>query len=1055
MSTSGSSSGPAPPGAPWVSVAADVVGGIAAAWLLAALEIAVVGLEIAPCLASSEEGSIALAALAPILIAGAGSLGAAGGLLVALARRAERHRPSAAFAAVWVGAAAAAVAWGVGSGRHLAAPGAREGFSLGVGALVGGGFAAGARRLGRELRERPERVAIAAAIAVGLVQLANRFVLVRLYPAFHQGLAASACVGAAFVAPAFVAPAFVAPANLGSRLRAWAGAAALAMAIAAALIPRSARGLAGFDNVRFLLLDAAPLGGEAVRLAAAIAPPPPLEPAQCDPGSACAPIEGRPRTLDWSERDLLVVTIDALRADHLGAYGDARGLTPALDDLARTGVRFERAYAATPHTSYSVVSLMTGKYMRPLLLQGAGEDSDTWAGLLRAYGRRTAAFYPPAVFFIDAERFEPFQRRQLDFEYAKVEFAEGAQRVQQVQAYLEAQPREQRLFVWVHLFAPHEPYVRHERFDHGEDDRGRYASEVAFADETTGALVRAMRAVRPEAVVLVTADHGEELGDHGGRYHGTTVYEEQVRVPLLVSAPGALAPRVLRAPVQTIDLLPTVLAAVGVPRPPRIRGRDLGGLLTGADADDPAGGFAFAETDEQTMLAEGPWRLVCARRLGACRLFDLAADAAQTRDLAAAEPMRLETLRRRSRELGASHGRYESTGLRAEGKGWPAPILRGLSGDGDAAEEIAPLLDDADREIRRKAAELGFRLRRAELAPALRLALVRDEDATVRGWAALALTRLGEGAPLVVELLASEDIAWRRLAALALAEAGDPRGEETLLAWWRDTAARDFDRSRELIAAFGRIRSRAAVGELLDALGDLRLRPHLAAALAAIDEPVARPALVRALATERYHGTRRALAEAVVALGGGPELAGPLAYFLGVPDPLPGGLELAERARIVDRIGGPDTATLARLARSTGEPQSARVIVPKGSQARPGVWLWIRGRNARAEPSAVRIGVGEPLPGEAGRWSRSRVHEVPVPPGAFELRAAVPPDLGVRSGRPATLRVATGQGVTLTSLAVLPEEPELPPPPPSPWRPGDAAPAASAAPPPGRAGAGE
>ena len=83
---------------------------------------------------------------------------------------------------------------------------------------------------------------------------------------------------------------------------------------------------------------------------------------------------------------------------------------------------------------------------------------------------------------------------------------------------------------------------------------------------------------------------------------------------------------------------------------------------------------------------------------------------------------------KRLRQLNASHGRYEVRGLRAEGKDWPAPILRGVAGDGDAARDIAGLLDDADPAIRRKAAELLFELRRPETAPALRLALGRDED---------------------------------------------------------------------------------------------------------------------------------------------------------------------------------------------------------------------------------------------------------------------------------------------------------------------------------------
>src|SRR5260221_8260550 len=112
---------------------------------------------------------------------------------------------------------------------------------------------------------------------------------------------------------------------------------------------------------------------------------------------------------------------------------------------------------------------------------------------------------------------------------------------------------------------------------------------------------------------MVTADHGEEFGDHGGRYHGTSVYEEQVRVPLVVWAPGLVPARRVRDVVESVDLLPTVLAALAIPGSPRIRGRDLGPLLSGSSPEGP--GFASAETDDWALLAEGPLRLVCERRV--------------------------------------------------------------------------------------------------------------------------------------------------------------------------------------------------------------------------------------------------------------------------------------------------------------------------------------------------------------------------------------------------------------------------------------------------------
>ncbi|RYE91526.1 MAG: hypothetical protein EOO75_08705, partial [Myxococcales bacterium] len=663
-------------------------------------------------------------------------------------------------------------------------------------------------------------------------------------------------------------------------------------------------------------IDGAPTVGPALRLVSRGRGTGEAAPGGPATASSAAVAEGEP--LDWRGRDLLLITVDALRSDRLGVHGYPRPITPFLDSLATTGTSFDAAYTATPHTSYAISSLMTGKYMRPLLLQGAGNDPDTFARLLRSYGYRTAAFYPPAVFFIDPDRFAPLRDRGLDFEYRKVEPAPVARRTDQVESYLAKLRPERRVFLWVHLFEPHEPYEAHEGIDLGARDVDRYDAEVAAVDRGVKRLVEQVRARRPGTVVMFSADHGEEFGEHGGRYHGTTVYEEQVRVPLIVQAPGLVPARRVAAPVQTIDILPTVLGALRIPRPARVRGRDLAPFLGPAAPPEGDLGFAFAETDESTMLAEGSLRLVCARQLGACRLFDVAADPGQTRDAGSGSFERLQAMKTHLREVEAAHGRYEQAGLRAEGRAWPEAIRRGLAGDGDAAVEVSALLDDADLTYRRKAAEVLFELGRPETAAALRLALTRDEDDRVRRWAALALTRLGEGAGRTLELIEDPDPAWRRLAALALAEHGDGRGEDTLVAWWQ-AGPIEFVRARQIIAAFGQIRAKRALVPLLRSLDDLRLRPYVAAALAQIGEQAARPGLLEAFAAERYVPARLALGEALIKLGAGAEMAPPLVRFLGTPDALPGGLSLAERGKFLPSVGGPDGDGRGRLRDGRGK----------------------------------------------------------------------------------------------------------------------------------------
>jgi arylsulfatase A-like enzyme len=984
--------------------------------------------------------------LLPAYVAVAVATGGSGGLLLQLLTRAERSRPHRVMLGLLVATGGALSAFGVGGGRHLAAPGLRLAFALAVAGVSCAAVVLVAAPLSATLRRTPAAFALGSAGVVVLLELVNRFALVRLYPAFHTALAGAALL----VAPAVLVPLVAereqrALKRPGARTGVMVGLGlALLAALGVLLWQPAAQRLAHFDNLRLILLESAPLAAELVTESARLAPPEPLtEPDDATAVDAALGATTGQAALNFQGRDVLLVTIDALRADHVGAYGYARKLTPNFDDLATRGTVFEHAYCPTPHTSYSVTSLLTGKYLRPLLLQGAGEDSDTWAGLFRTYGYRTAAFYPPAVFFIDQSRFVGFEKRALDFEYRWVEFAEGEKRLAQVRDYLSAAPRDKPLFVWVHLFGPHEPYEAHPELglSLGDRDVDRYDAEIAAADKAVGELTKLMNTRRLGGVTIVSADHGEEFGDHGGRYHGSSVYEEQVRVPLVVVGPGVKTQRVAEV-VQTIDLLPTVLSALSVPRPPRIRGRDLGALLAGARPSEA--GMAYAETDEQALYAEGPFRLLCVRRVGACKLFDLEKDPGETRDASSDHPEALARLRGKLRELAASHGRYEQSGLRAEGKGWPAAILRGAGGDGDAAEEIASLLEDADASIRRKAAELLFELRRKETAPALRLALSRAEDEDVRRYAALGLTRLGEGAPLTVELLKSPDQHFRRLSALALGESGDKRGEDLLVAWWRDEHDRDFQRSRELLDVFSALRTKDAVVPLMQSLSDVRLRPYIAQTLGKIRDEAAAGALLSALNDERMQSNRVALASALADLDAGPALATPLVRFMGVPDPLPGGLLLAQRAKILEHVGGPVGRDAARLTRDENLGVKLTVTIPPGGNGK-GVRLLVRVRNLGTTPGTLLFarGVdGAVAPKHVGLTlpklpviDEKQALRLSVPPSAepLELSARLPDSFGAKAALRASFLLYAERGVEVETLALVPLSDELPPPPPKPW----------------------
>jgi len=968
------------------------------------------------------------------------SLGAlAGAAALSLARsRSPRARMMLGLLA---GGAGTAVGLGVTGGRHFSALPLRASF---VGMLAAASFAlayAAAPWAARALSRAPRKSALAGAALAVVFTIVNHTVLPRLYPAFHLGLALLTVMTAPVIARGFRG-------RRGSedvaRFAPTLVIAALLLAIAAA--PRISERLSRVDNLRMIFLDHTPLLALGVELGARLAPPAPLEP-------AAAPEERRSDgrlAIDWRGKDILLITVDALRADHVGAYGYPRPTTPALDELARRGTLFARAYCPTPHTSYSVASLMTGKNLHPLLVQGLGADSDTLAGLTRIYGYRTAAFYPPAVFFIDEELFTSFRDRKLDFEYARVEFADPNERAEAVRDYLALQPRDQRVLLWVHLFEPHEPYVAHAAHAFGDRDVDRYDGEVAFADAGIARIVRVMRLERPETVVIVTADHGEEFGEHRGRYHGTTVYEEQVRVPLVVEGPGVPAGRRVEAPVQTIDVLSTILGALDIPRPPRVGGYDLGHWMRAASPDASRvveAPPAISETDDQILLADAMWRLVCARRAGACALYDLNDDPGQAHDVSTVHRDRFQSMKAALRRIEAQQGHYEAA--EAGVRPWPVPIRRGLAGDGDAASEIAGLLDDSDVGFRRKAAELLFDLKRAEAVAPLRLALARDDDAAVRRSAALALARLGQPNDLAVDLLNGEGRDARRLAALALGENGDARAAPVLVEWWQSERL-PYPRAREVLGALAKVRPKVAVMPLIASLADLRLRPLIAETLATIGQPAARAPLAEHLAHERNKDTRVALAGALVKLGARSELGPPLFRFLGTPDPLPDGVDMARRAGLLPLIGTTED-DLGRLRATSDAPVGVRfkLTTPSGGGGpgagdhAPGTMYRLLARAGTTDTKPGRVTFRRcPLQGQ-GASHPAAEHEVTVTldfPGgsARELFVPLPAGLvGAAKVRPVPrelcLAIERTANLAIEGIAMVPLAEEIPPPPPEPW----------------------
>ncbi len=279
--------------------------------------------------------------------------------------------------------------------------------------------------------------------------------------------------------------------------------------------PRAAKRLARADNLRIVLVDHAPILGRAVKIAAKIVPPQPID----DISTSDVPVATSTHALDWSGDDIVLISVDALRADHLGVYGAQRATSPHIDALAKEGVVFDAAYCPTPHTSYSVTSLMTGKYMRPLLALA-------WATTRRRGPRSSVNMATKPLHSIrlrfssstrTSSRASKIRRSISNTQKSNLPIRHCARR--RSTRICRKRPPTFRSFCGCISSSRTSRMSCIRSIRSGGDhptDADAYDSEIAAADQGIGNIVAAVRAQRPRAVFIITADHGEEFGDHGG-----------------------------------------------------------------------------------------------------------------------------------------------------------------------------------------------------------------------------------------------------------------------------------------------------------------------------------------------------------------------------------------------------------------------------------------------------------------------------------------------------------------------------------------------------------
>ena len=438
--------------------------------------------------------------------------------------------------------------------------------------------------------------------------------------------------------------------------------------------------------------------------------------------------------------NVLLVTIDTLRADRLGCYGYARASTPVLDGLAGRGVRFSTAIAHVPLTAPSHASILTGHtplghgmrdnggFVLPAGVRSVAED-------FRQAGYATAAFvsgFPLNRRFGLDRGFDAYDdhlprgndpRRTAHVERAADLTTDAALRWLESRA--DAGPARTPWFAWVHYYDPHAPY------EPPGDLGPRFASspydgEVAFVDQQLGRLLRVVEGQGGvgNALVLVTADHGESLGEHGEDTHGIFVYDSTLRVPWIMTGPGIGAGRVSPVVARGIDVTPTLLDYAGLPARPDVEGRSLRAAADGRTMEDAP---AYAESlHAQLQYGWAPlhaWRTARFKLIEAPRpeLYDLAEDGGETHDLAPREPARLDGMKQRLQAALSAPTPTASAAVDAETASRLAAL--GYAGGGGVARTApgAPARDPKDGiHLATRLGRNGMAVARTEPATAIR-----------------------------------------------------------------------------------------------------------------------------------------------------------------------------------------------------------------------------------------------------------------------------------------------------------------------------------------------
>jgi arylsulfatase A-like enzyme len=349
-------------------------------------------------------------------------------------------------------------------------------------------------------------------------------------------------------------------------------------------------------------------------------------------------------------RNLVLITLDTLRADYVGAYDGQAGRTPSLDRLAAEGALFETTETAAPLTLPSHTAILTGSFPAATSEVDNGVRPSltllTLAERLRANGFRTGAFV--SAFVLDSRWGLDRGFDVYDSPFTATRLRRGGDLTTSRALDWLSSVRTRRFFAWIHLYDAHGPSPHQQNVGTGGDLS--YRSRVSVVDAQVGRIVDALDifGLRDSTVVVAVGDHGESLGEHGEATHGLLLYEAVTHVPLIVRAPRIGRPGLrIRGLTRTVDIAPTALALVGINSPQSIDGVELTASLAGGSAPELearcATDYPFRRYGWSALraLRSGRFKAIDAPRP---ELYDLLTDPGERHDLARERPATIAAL---------------------------------------------------------------------------------------------------------------------------------------------------------------------------------------------------------------------------------------------------------------------------------------------------------------------------------------------------------------------------------------------------------------------------